>query len=238
MYRKSYQSLQDFCVMTNLSGALFDMHATCMTIAGSDAVLPPKAQVWIERYTSLSTKKEYEAIPYREGLCVICPMDPMVHDQGYAVFWGLPYPPSGNIFLVSLFCSMFQSIVHVQQCALNSLLPSPLYYSTRIQKVIQKLEENLEEWIGLDALSQDASLQKNSLCRLFKRETGYSITEYRNRLRVQVSLRLLSDPRLSILEVAYQSGFTDQAYFSRVFRKVMGMNAQAYRNTIPYWQLQ
>ncbi|WP_319757552.1 helix-turn-helix domain-containing protein [uncultured Sphaerochaeta sp.] len=232
MNRKLKQSLEDFCAMTHLSGALFDIDATCLGVAGNNPVIPADAQRWVDSF-SHSPSKQHEVLMYDGAISVVCHIDMNAPNHGYGVFWGIPLPPSGDNSLVSLLCTMFQSLVHVQRCALKPLLPNVLQYSRRIQLVIKELEANIEEPVELETLARLASLQKNSLCRLFKQETGYCISEYRNRLRIQVGARLLSDPSLSVLDISVSCGFSDQAYFSRVFRNMLGNSPQEYRRTIP-----
>ncbi|RME70993.1 MAG: AraC family transcriptional regulator, partial [Verrucomicrobia bacterium] len=53
--------------------------------------------------------------------------------------------------------------------------------------------------------------------------------DYFNRLKVQRACELLATTTLSIAEIAEQLGFDDPYYFSRLFRKIMGMAPRVYR---------
>jgi transcriptional regulator GlxA family with amidase domain len=59
--------------------------------------------------------------------------------------------------------------------------------------------------------------------------TGRSLTLYVRSIRLQKARHLLVDPALSIAEVAYQTGFNDPKFFSRVFSEEFGMPPTAFR---------
>ncbi len=79
-------------------------------------------------------------------------------------------------------------------------------------------------------------IDRTYLYRLFKNETGMSVIEYLNKCRVSEASILLVDDNVSIKDVAYYVGFTDQMYFSRVFKRVTGHTPTEYRRLIktPY----
>lgn len=70
------------------------------------------------------------------------------------------------------------------------------------------------------------------LSRIFHRELGITPWDYLNRyrmIRARELLRLTDDP---VGSVARQVGFSDAAYFSRVFRNVCGASPSQYRATL------
>ncbi len=67
------------------------------------------------------------------------------------------------------------------------------------------------------------------LSRLFRRKFGLTPVDYRNSIRLEHARALLRNPRLTIAEVAYRSGFDDPAYFSRLFKRRHGASPQALR---------
>lgn len=67
------------------------------------------------------------------------------------------------------------------------------------------------------------------VCRLFHRAFGMTPTEYRNVLRLERAKALLRDPRQTIAEIAYQVGFDDPTYFTRLFRRHNGIPPSQYR---------
>ena len=67
------------------------------------------------------------------------------------------------------------------------------------------------------------------LGRLFKTKTGQTVDEYRNRKKVDIAKGLLKKSRLSITDIAGQSGFNNVTYFNRIFKRITGRTPQEYR---------
>ena len=61
------------------------------------------------------------------------------------------------------------------------------------------------------------------LTRIFHKEMGLSLWEYLNRHRIHLATELLLHTNNTIYEVAEKTGFQDQAYFCRVFKKIHGV---------------
>jgi hypothetical protein len=65
--------------------------------------------------------------------------------------------------------------------------------------------------------------------RLFKEQTGYSPVDYFIHLKMQHACMLLSVTRKTVREIAWEIGYDDPYYFSRIFKKVIGMSPRRYR---------
>ena len=66
--------------------------------------------------------------------------------------------------------------------------------------------------------------------QLFKKETGYSLNDYINKVRINKAIKLLKESEAMIYEIAEQTGFSDSQYFSTVFKKNMGVSPKEYRD--------
>ena len=66
-------------------------------------------------------------------------------------------------------------------------------------------------------------------CKIFKRATGLTFTQYLSRVRVEKAKKLLLNPHLRISEIAYNVGFQSLTHFNRVFRQVVGQSPTEYR---------
>ena len=64
---------------------------------------------------------------------------------------------------------------------------------------------------------------------MFKNATGQTPREYLINHRTKKARQLLMNTELSIVDVAYQSGFSSHAHFSTQFRRLVGTTPQAYR---------
>lgn len=84
----------------------------------------------------------------------------------------------------------------------------------------------------LGELAHAAGLSVPHFCALFRRQTGYAPVDFLIRQRVRRACRLLDTTEETIAVVATQAGFEDPYYFSRCFRRVMGVSPRAYRQRI------
>lgn len=104
-------------------------------------------------------------------------------------------------------------------------------YSKNVQKALNYIDFNYTEQISLSLLSEIASTNANYLSTLFKKETGTTVTEYINQLRIHRSLPLLATTDLPINIVAEKVGFLDDNYYTRVFKKYMQKSPREYRKS-------
>jgi AraC-like DNA-binding protein len=84
------------------------------------------------------------------------------------------------------------------------------------------LKENVGE------LAAAVGVSPFHLCRVFRRETGYSLHQYRTELRLRWSLQPLADDE-DILTVALAAGFSHHSHFTAAFRKTFGMCPSEFR---------
>ena len=96
-----------------------------------------------------------------------------------------------------------------------------------------RLVAEAEGPVSLNQLSRKVGLSAPRLSRLFKRQTGVSLTVYRQRKCVRQFLRIYRNgARYSLTEAALQAGFGSYPQFHRVFRKTMGQSPAAYRKSL------
>jgi AraC-like DNA-binding protein/ligand-binding sensor protein len=91
------------------------------------------------------------------------------------------------------------------------------------------VEENLEERICLDELAKVCSVSTFYFCKVFKRTTGMTLTEYVNRRRIEWSKVKLMDPDSRVVEVAFDVGYQSLSQFNRCFRKYVGVSPTRFR---------
>lgn len=99
----------------------------------------------------------------------------------------------------------------------------------RIQVVVDYLISHPTEPLDSSFLSEMANMSKSSLRRLFKEHTGKSCREFVKELRLVVAARRLLTSDQRVEEIAYEVGYDDPNYFSRLFRETYGVSPQTYR---------
>lgn len=115
-------------------------------------------------------------------------------------------------------------------CELLSLQPAlRLPPRSRAQQARDAIENDLTTPLSLKELARRVFVSPEYLRQLFREEFGESITAYVIRRRVELASRLLRAMDVPIKEIAAQSGFHSEYYFSRVFRKVMGVTPTQWR---------
>lgn len=95
--------------------------------------------------------------------------------------------------------------------------------------VIRHLETHYGETISMQAMAAMAGLSSTHFNRRFQQLFRSTPTEHLRSIRVQVACRLLSTTQRSLLEIAMETGFTDQSHFTRCFRESTGLTPRAYR---------
>ncbi len=103
-------------------------------------------------------------------------------------------------------------------------------HSDMVYKVMEYINQNYSKKLSLQDLADRVYLSRSYLSSLFKKETGDSITNYINRVRVEKSKALLVGSTVSLAEVAHLCGFEDQSYFTRVFKAKEGVSPKKFRD--------
>ena len=84
--------------------------------------------------------------------------------------------------------------------------------------------------LSLNQLADYVHLSPNYLSNLFKKEVGYRLSDYMNELRIEKAKYLLLNTRERSHEIASELGFSDPAYFCKVFKKSTGLSPAEYRH--------
>ena len=93
------------------------------------------------------------------------------------------------------------------------------------------IEDHFQEDLQIQHLADDLFISIQYLTRLFNKYLDTTPTQYLRHVRLTKSKSLLiNEPTLKIQDVAYQSGFNDAAYFSKIFRQEIGVTPMAYRH--------
>ena len=95
--------------------------------------------------------------------------------------------------------------------------------------VIDYLRTHAAAHVSRTELADLVGLSESYLAMLFHKATGMSILQYQTRQRMTLARELLDTTNLPIRTVAQTTGYPDQLYFSRQFRRVHGMSPETYR---------
>jgi len=105
-----------------------------------------------------------------------------------------------------------------------------MHMSSEIHKAIEYIKQNYSQNISLQQVADHVNLSFSYLSNLFKKELQITFIDYINRYRVERAKELLIGTQLKSYDIAVQVGFSPEyTYFSKVFKKVTGLNPNEYR---------
>ena len=103
-------------------------------------------------------------------------------------------------------------------------------YLSRINRVIDYIENNLDQDLSLEILADVANFSRYHFHRVFRALVGETLNSFIQRNRVEkAASQLLDNPRKSITEIAFDCGFSGSATFARVFKDTFQMSASEWR---------
>ena len=92
------------------------------------------------------------------------------------------------------------------------------------------MQDNYSEHLELAQVAEYVGLSPSYFSALFKQIVGVSFREQLCRIRVEESKRLLLQKDYSLVDIALAMGFPDQSYYSKVFKRIVGVTPGKYRS--------
>lgn len=105
-------------------------------------------------------------------------------------------------------------------------------YSSLIQKTVSEIDTMPSADHSLCEHASKLNVNSSYLSTLFKKETGMTLTEYVARARVEYAIFLLTTTQYQIQDIAHQCGIDDVNYFTRIFKKYVGVSPKEYRANV------
>lgn len=141
---------------------------------------------------------------------------------------------------ISCFSEMYEHCISLDQAfeLLEETLIKTLYEvldhlkSREIKPVAYAkhyIEENKGINIKLEELAKNAGFSYTYFSYLFKKETGKTLTEYIQMVRIETAKKLLMEKERNISEVAALVGYNDIKFFTKQFKKTLGISPNEYR---------
>jgi len=99
-------------------------------------------------------------------------------------------------------------------------------------EALKYIRENYNKDITLEDVARNVYISPYYLSHLFKEELNITFLEYLTMVRMEEAKKLLKDTSLSIVAIASQVGYEDASYFSKVFKKYVGISPAQYRKNL------
>ena len=101
--------------------------------------------------------------------------------------------------------------------------------SLTINRIQKYIDDHLnQQGFSLDLMSSQLSYNRKYLSHVFKKHFGVGIIEYLNTIRIQNACTLMEQGFTSITDIAYNCGYSDAQYFSKIFKAKMGIAPTQY----------
>ena len=98
----------------------------------------------------------------------------------------------------------------------------------KLKRAIAYIQAHLAENISLDAMATQIGLSRFYFCRLFKQSTGLTPHQYLIKCRIDRAKALLKERNLSISDVAFEVGFSNQSHFTKHFKRLTGTTPKKF----------
>lgn len=98
--------------------------------------------------------------------------------------------------------------------------------------VLEYLRAHFAEPLSLDILSHRVGYIPQYVSSLFRKDTGMTLQEYLQKLRIEEACRLMSRQELSIAHIALAVGYSDIKHFSKIFRRYKGISPKEFRKAL------
>ena len=108
----------------------------------------------------------------------------------------------------------------------------------RIERIISYIDANFETQIRLQDLAEQENLSPTHFSHLFTSLFGVTFQDYVNIKRMEQCIRLMPNKEKTLLEISYESGFSDPKYMNRMFIKHYGYTPKEYRRRIGMEQVE
>lgn len=102
-----------------------------------------------------------------------------------------------------------------------------------VKSATKYIYDNYSKEITIDEISKEIGISKYYLCHIFKDLIGKSIIEYSNCIRCEKAKYLLLYSNLSMSQIYEMCGFSDPAYFSRTYKKIIGVSPSKTKSNHP-----
>ncbi len=118
---------------------------------------------------------------------------------------------------------------HLSTVANQILVQKQNEESPLVSRAKRFIGEHQDESISLDQIAKALNVSTFYFCKMFKKSTGLTFTDYLSRTRIEKAKNLLLNPNARVSEVAYDCGFISLTHFNRIFKRIEGKSPTDYR---------
>ncbi|NKI27576.1 AraC family transcriptional regulator [Arenibacter sp. 6A1] len=105
-------------------------------------------------------------------------------------------------------------------------------YENLVDSIIDFLINNLDKSFTSKDIAGNFNYSSSYIFSLFKKKTGYSLIHFFNLKKIQKSCEYIKFTDMNIKEISFKLGYHDPLYFSRIFKRYMGVSPKKYRDQL------
>jgi AraC family transcriptional regulator len=157
--------------------------------------------------------------------------DPLLAQIGLALWRELEQPaPAGNLYAQTAAQMLAMHLFRSYTAGAGVIEePSGGLTPQQMDRVLDFVQEHLDQALSLEALAQQAGFSPYHFARLFRQTTGESPHQFVLRQRIARAQRLLTERDVPLACVARACGFADQSHLTQTFKRYLTLTPRAYR---------
>jgi AraC-like DNA-binding protein/ligand-binding sensor protein len=156
--------------------------------------------------------------------------DPLWQREARIAYFAIPVVTTDRLQAIVQLLGMFADYLGeyaTRQAVARSPVEPPA-----VTKAKDFIGAHLEGAIALEDVVRHVGVSRFYFCKLFKKATGMTLTEYVSRVRLEKAKTMLVDPSVRISEVAFAAGFGSIPQFNSVFKRYVGVAPTDYRQAL------
>ncbi len=104
-----------------------------------------------------------------------------------------------------------------------------LYLDQRVRRALEFIDQQFFSDLAVEQIAREAHLSTSRFSHLFKSQMGLTPIKYLTKVRIQNARQMLKNSKTSFADIAQELGYSDQSYFTKVFKKLEGLTPQSFR---------
>ncbi len=106
-------------------------------------------------------------------------------------------------------------------------------FSSATRMTVQYVNEHYMDDVSLETVSAVTGYNRNYICTAFKRDCGFTVSTYLNYVRIFHAAEMIAYGDYTLQQICTAVGFNDMSYFTKTFRKIVGVPPGQYRQAFP-----
>lgn len=140
---------------------------------------------------------------------------------------------ASNSFLVSLIYQITKCTNKQGEPAQAGNFMNTESFSPSTRMAVKYIDQNYMNDISLEMMSAATGYSRNYICTVFRKDCGFTVSTYLNYVRVFRAAEMIAYGDYTLQQICTAVGFNDLSYFTKTFRKIVGVPPGQYRQAFP-----